>query len=111
MPRYHGGGEMLWRVWDDHATNSKIPHKCEAGTPNVEGAVGLAAAIGYVERIGRERIAEHEQALAAAAIDKLTQIEGVMVYGPRGESERAGVVSFTYGDIDSHDIYDNLAHD
>src|SRR5438034_9172095 len=69
----------------------------EAGTPNVEGAVGLAAAIGYLERIGRERIAEHEQALAAAAIDKLTQIEGVTVYGPRGKSDRAGVVSFKIG--------------
>src|SRR5207244_9222329 len=57
MPPYHGGGEMISRVWDDHATYNKIPHKFEAGTPNVEGAVGLAAAIGYLERIGRERIA------------------------------------------------------
>src|SRR5438034_3852548 len=55
MPPYHGGGEMISRVWDDHATYNKIPHKFEAGTPNVEGAVGLAAAIGYLERIGRER--------------------------------------------------------
>jgi len=52
MPPYHGGGEMISRVWDDHSTYNKIPHKFEAGTPNVEGAVGLAAAIDYLERIG-----------------------------------------------------------
>ena len=111
MPPYHGGGEMISRVWDDHSTYNKIPHKFEAGTPNVEGAVGLAAAIAYLERIGRERIAEHEQSLAAAAIEKLTQIEGVTVYGPRGRSDRAGVVSFTYGDIHPHDIATILDQD
>ena len=111
MPPYHGGGEMISRVWDDHSTYNKIPHKFEAGTPNVEGAVGLAAAIGYLERIGLERIAEHEQALAAAAIERLTQIEGVTVYGPRGGGHRAGVVSFTYGDIHPHDIATILDQD
>jgi cysteine desulfurase / selenocysteine lyase len=109
MPPYHGGGEMISRVWDDHSTYNEIPHKFEAGTPNVEGAVGLAAAIDYLERVGPERIAEHEQALAAAAIDRLTQIEGVTVYGPRGH--RAGVVSFTYGDIHPHDIATILDQD
>src|SRR5439155_944490 len=87
MPPYHGGGEMISRVWDDHSTYNKIPHKFEAGTPNVEGAVGLAAAIRYLERIGPERIAEHEQALAAAAIERLSQIEGVTVYGPQARSD------------------------
>jgi cysteine desulfurase/selenocysteine lyase len=109
MPPYHGGGEMISRVWDDHSTYNKIPHKFEAGTPNVEGAVGLAAAIDYLEGIGRERIAEHEQALAKTAIEKLAQIEGVTVYGPRGH--RAGVVSFTYGDIHPHDIATILDQD
>jgi len=109
MPPYHGGGEMISRVWDDHSTYNKIPHKFEAGTPNVEGAVGLAAAIAYLERVGPERIAEHEQALAAAAIERLAQIEGVTVYGPR--DHRAGVVSFTYGDIHPHDIATILDQD
>ena len=109
MPPYHGGGEMISRVWDDHSTYHTIPHKFEAGTPNVEGAVGLAAAIGYLEGIGLERIAEHERALAAAAIERLTQIEGVTVYGPQGH--RAGVVSFTYGDIHPHDISTILDQD
>lgn len=109
MPPYHGGGEMISRVWDDHSTYNKIPHKFEAGTPNVEGAVGLAAAVDYLERIGPDRIAEHEQALARATIEKLTGMEGVTVYGPRGH--RAGVVSFTYGDIHPHDIATILDQD
>jgi len=109
MPPYHGGGEMISRVFDDHSTYNKIPHKFEAGTPNVEGAVGLAAAIDYLGAIGLERVAEHEQALAQAAIDQLTQIDGVTVYGPRGH--RAGVVSFTYGDIHPHDIATILDQD
>ena len=109
MPPYHGGGEMISRVWDDHSSYNKIPHKFEAGTPNVEGAVGLAAAIDYLGRIGTERIAEHEQALAHAAIERLAQIEGVTVYGPRGH--RAGVVSFTYGDIHPHDLATILDQD
>jgi cysteine desulfurase / selenocysteine lyase len=109
MPPYHGGGEMISRVWDDHSSYNTIPHKFEAGTPNVEAAVGLAAAIDYLEGVGLERIAEHEQALAAAAIERLTEIEGVTVYGPRGH--RAGVVSFTYGDIHPHDIATILDRD
>jgi cysteine desulfurase / selenocysteine lyase len=111
MPPYHGGGEMISRVWDDHSTYNKVPHKFEAGTPNVEGAVGLAAAVAYLERVGLERIAEHEQSLAAAAIERLTQIEGVTIYGPRAGGHRAGVVSFTYGDIHPHDIATILDQD
>src|SRR6059036_2157026 len=109
MPPYHGGGEMIERVWDDHSTWNKIPHKFEAGTPNVEGAVGLAAAIGYLERLGMERIAEHEQTLAAVAIERLNDIEGVTVYGPK--DHRAGVVPFTYGDIHPHDLATILDRD
>ncbi|HVH11207.1 MAG TPA: SufS family cysteine desulfurase [Gemmatimonadales bacterium] len=102
MPPYQGGGEMIARVWDDHSSYNTIPHKFEAGTPNVEGAVGLAAAIAYLEDVGLDAIAAHEQALARAAIARLSEIEGVTVYGPR--EHRAGVVSFTYGDIHPHDI-------
>jgi cysteine desulfurase/selenocysteine lyase len=109
MPPYHGGGEMISKVWDDHSSYNKIPHKFEAGTPNVEGAVGLAAAIEYLERVGLEQVAEHEQALARAAIERLSQIDGVVVYGPR--DHRAGVVSFTYGDVHPHDIATILDQD
>ena len=109
MPPYHGGGEMISRVWDDHATYNRLPHKFEAGTPNVEGAVGLAAAIGYLEAVGLDNIAQHEVALAQVAIERLRQVDGVTVYGP--QDHRAGVVSFTYGDIHPHDIATILDQD
>lgn len=109
MPPYQGGGEMIERVWDDHSTWNRIPHKFEAGTPNVEGAVGLAAAIAYLEKLGMDRVAEHEQALARAAIERLSAIEGVTTYGPA--DHRAGVVSFTYGDIHPHDLATILDRD
>jgi len=102
MPPYHGGGEMIERVWDDHSSWNKIPHKFEGGTPNVEAAVGLAAAIGYLERLGMDKVAAHEQELARIAIERLSQVEGVTVYGPR--DHRAGVVPFTYGEIHPHDL-------
>ena len=109
MPPYHGGGEMIARVWDDHSTYNQIPPKFEAGTPNVEGAVGLEAAIAYLERVGLERIAEHEQALAREAIARLSRIEGVVTYGPR--DHRAGVVAFNYADIHPHDLATILDQD
>jgi cysteine desulfurase/selenocysteine lyase len=75
----------------------------------VEGAVGLAAAIAYLERLGMERVAEHEQTLARTAIEQLGQIEGLTVYGPK--DHRAGVVPFTYGDIHPHDLATILDQD
>src|SRR5881392_4154124 len=102
MPPYHGGGEMIERVWDDRSTYNKIPHKFEGGTPNVEAAVGLGAAIAYLEQLWMEKIAAHEQELARLTIERLSQIDGVTVYGPR--EHRAGVVPFTYGDIHPHDL-------
>src|SRR5437867_8293703 len=97
MPPYHGGGEMIERVWDDHSSWNQIPHKFEAGTPNVEAAVGLAAAMDYLDAVGMDRVAAHESELARRAIERLAQIDGLTVYGPK--DHRAGVVSFTYADI------------
>jgi cysteine desulfurase/selenocysteine lyase len=102
MPPYHGGGEMIVRVWDDHSSYNAIPHKFEAGTPNVGGAVGLATAVDYLESVGLAAIAEHEQRMAHRAMDQLAELEGVTVYGPR--EHRAGVVSFNYGTIHAHDL-------
>jgi len=109
MPPYHGGGEMIERVWDDRSTWNKVPHKFEGGTPNVEAAVGLEAAIAYLEHLGMDRVAGHEQELARVAIERLSQIEGVTIYGPR--DHRAGVVPFTYGDVHPHDLATILDRD
>jgi cysteine desulfurase/selenocysteine lyase len=109
MPPYHGGGEMIARVWDDHATWNQVPHKFEAGTPNVEAAVGLAAAMDYLDGIGRQAVAAHETALARHATARLAELDGVTVYGPA--EERAGVVSFSLGDIHPHDVATVLDQD
>jgi cysteine desulfurase/selenocysteine lyase len=109
MPPYHGGGEMIARVWDDHSTWNEIPHKFEAGTPNVEAAVGLAAAIAYLEEIGMARVAKHEESLGQMARERLARVEGIRLYGP--ERDRAGVVAFNVGDVHPHDLATVLDQD
>jgi cysteine desulfurase/selenocysteine lyase len=80
-----------------------LPHKFEAGTPNVGDAVGLAAACEYLETIGMDDVLAHERALVRLATEGLGKIEGVRIYGPPAE-ERSGVVSFTLADVHPHDL-------
>jgi cysteine desulfurase / selenocysteine lyase len=101
MPPYQGGGEMIRTVHDATATYAPPPHKFEAGTPNVEGALGLAAAVAYLSALGMEAVAAHERALTSYALERLGGIDGLTLFGP---AERAGVVSFTLGDIHPHDL-------
>jgi cysteine desulfurase/selenocysteine lyase len=103
MPPYQFGGDMIEFVRDDHSTWNVLPHKFEAGTPNVADAVGLAAACDYLDAIGMEHVLSHERALIRLATDRLTRIEGVRVYGPP-PAERSGVVSFTVAGIHPHDL-------
>ena len=109
MPPYHGGGEMIEQVLDDRSTWNRIPHKFEAGTPNVAAAVGLAAAMDYLDTVGRPAVARHEATLAQLAIERLTALPGVTVHGPA--DERAGVVSFTVAGIHPHDVATVLDQD
>ena len=103
MPPYQFGGDMIEFVHDDHSSWNVLPHKFEAGTPNVAGAVGLAAAIDYLEDLGMDAVAQHEQALVRLATEILAAIDGIRIFGPPPE-QRSGVVSFTYGDIHPHDL-------
>ena len=109
MPPYHGGGEMINVVKDTTATYAPLPQKFEAGTPNVEGAVALGAAIGYLRGLGMDAVAAHERELVGYALEKLSAIEGMTVYGPM--DERAGVISFTLADIHPHDLATILDHE
>jgi cysteine desulfurase/selenocysteine lyase len=102
MPPYQGGGEMIALVEDDRATYNVIPHKFEAGTPNVEGAIGLAAAISYLSDLGMEEVARHGERLVHYALERMAEVEGMTIYGPR--DGRAAVISFTLGDIHPHDL-------
>ena len=97
-----GGGEMISAVWLDHATWAELPHKFEAGTPNVGGAVGLAAAIDYLDGLGMANIHAYEEELAAYAVSRVEAVGGVTVYGHA--PERGAVVSFNLDGLHAHDL-------
>jgi cysteine desulfurase/selenocysteine lyase len=103
MPPYQLGGDMIALVGDAATTWNVLPHKFEAGTPNVEGAVGLAAAVEYLESFGMDRIHAHESALVRYAMQRLAAVDDVRVLGPPPE-RRGGVVSFTLRDVHPHDL-------
>lgn len=103
MPPCMMGGDMIEFVHDAASTWNALPHKFEAGTPNVAGAVGMAAAADYLERFGLHAVRAHEEALAAAARQRLAAIPGVAIQGPEA-GDRSGVVSFTMAGIHPHDL-------
>lgn len=103
MPPYQMGGDMVEFVYDETTTWNSLPHKFEAGTPNAADAVGLAAAVEYLDAIGMDEVLRHERSLVAEASERLAQVDGVTVFGPPA-AERSGVVSFTLGDVHPHDL-------
>ena len=104
MPPYQGGGEMISMVAREESTWAEIPHKFEAGTPNIAGAIALGAAADFLDQVGFDAIAEHERELLAYALERLDDLGGIRVYGPTDLNERSGVISFTMGDAHPHDI-------
>ncbi len=104
MPPYQGGGEMIRNVGREESTWAEIPHKFEAGTPNIAGAIALGAAVDFLDEVGFDAIAEHERELLAYALERLDDLGGVKIYGPTDLHERSGVISFTMGDAHPHDI-------
>ncbi|CAN5856354.1 cysteine desulfurase [soil metagenome] len=103
MRPYQFGGDMIEFVRDEETTWNVLPHKFEAGTPNVADAIGLAAACEYLDAIGMSNVLEHERSLVRLATERLAEFDGVRVYGPPA-AERSGVVSFTVADIHPHDL-------
>ena len=103
MPPWQFGGDMIDLVLDERSTWNAVPHKFEAGTPNVAGAVGLAAAVRYLAAIGMAEVRRHELALLTMAQKRLEEIAGVRVLGPPPE-DRSGAVSFTLADVHPHDL-------
>ncbi len=110
MPPYQTGGDMIEFVHDNRSTWNILPHKFEAGTPNAANAVGLAAAVEYLEGIGMDKVLEHERATTLDAHERLSAIEGVHIYGPP-PAQRSGVVSFTVRDVHPHDLATVLDND
>ena len=101
-PPWHGGGEMIVSVTLDKSTFKKPPHRFEGGTPNISGAIGLAAAIDYLEGIGRAEIFKHDVDLADYALKGMADVAGLRVVGPT--KERAGVISFVMDAAHPHDL-------
>ena len=98
------GGEMIHEVWPDRATWNELPWKFEAGTPNIAGGIGLAAAVDYLSRIGMDRVEACERELTAYALKRLLEFPGLTLYGPRDVQDRLGVLSFALEGIHPHDI-------
>ena len=102
MPPWQGGGEMIVSVTLEKSTFKKAPHRFEAGTPNIAGAIGLAAAVDYLESIGRPAIFAHDSELAAYAAEQLAELPGMRVLGP--QHERGALVGFVMEGVHPHDL-------
>ena len=103
MPPFMGGGDMIRTVGLRESTWNDLPWKFEAGTPAIAEAIGLGAAVDYLNALGMEQVAAHEQEITTYAMKQLRQVPGLTIYGPQA-SQRGGVVSFTLGDIHPHDL-------
>lgn len=105
MPPYMGGGEMIDFVTLDGSTYKKAPHRFEAGTPNVAGAVGLAVAASFLaDTVGHEALWSHEQELVRYGLERFGAMEGVRVFGPTNPAERLAVFSFELDGVHPHDV-------
>ncbi len=104
MPPYRLGGEMIANVNREGATWAEVPYKFEAGTPNIAGAIGLGAAIDYLQSLDFELIQKHEQELTSYALEKLKNVLGLTIYGPQKSNGRIGVISFNLKNIHPHDL-------
>ncbi len=103
MPPYMGGGDMIRTVTLEGSTWNDLPYKFEAGTPAIAQAVGLGAAVDYLTALGMENILAHEQDVVEYALERLSEVPGLTLYGPPAE-QRNGVATFTLRDLHAHDI-------
>ena len=102
MPPYQGGGEMILNVDFFKTTYKPAPHRFEAGTPDMSGVIALHTALDYLDAIGRDAIFKHDQELASYAYERLAELKGIRLFGPK--TDRAGLVSFLLNDIHAHDV-------
>jgi len=104
MEPFLGGGEMIREVHKGWAKWNDVPYKFEAGTPNIEGAIGLGAAVDYLTKLGMGNVRRHEEEITRYALDGMHGIDGVVTFGPDDVKARGGVVSFNVGDVHAHDV-------
>ncbi|MEK6834170.1 MAG: aminotransferase class V-fold PLP-dependent enzyme, partial [Thermoproteota archaeon] len=104
MQPFNGGGDMIREVHKYETSWNDLPYKFEAGTPNIADVIGFSAAIDYLENIGMDKVREHEIELTKYALDKISAIKGIKLYGTPDMKKRGGVISFNLGDIHPHDL-------
>jgi len=103
MPPFLGGGDMIKRVYLREFSPNALPHKFEAGTPAIAEGIGFGAAIDFLESVGMDKIHQHEQHLVSYALERLEEVPGIRVYGPKAE-HKGGVMSFTFDGVHPHDV-------
>lgn len=104
MSPFHGGGDMIREVHKQESTWNDLPYKFEAGTPNIADVIGLGAAIDYLDAIGMENIRRHEMILTKYAMERLSSVPGLRIYGPKDAERRGGVISFNFENVHPHDV-------
>jgi cysteine desulfurase/selenocysteine lyase len=104
LPPFLGGGEMIATVTMERSTYADIPHKFEAGTPPIVEAVGLGAAVDYLEAVGMDKVRAHEEAITGYALEGLSGLPGVTVLGPQEAHLRGGAIAFEIDGIHPHDV-------
>ncbi|MGI0008325.1 MAG: cysteine desulfurase [Nitrosopumilaceae archaeon] len=104
MQPFNGGGDMIREVHKYNTTWNDLPYKFEAGTPNIADVIGFSAALDYLENIGMDKVREHEIELTKYALDKISAVKGIKLYGTPDMKKRGGVISFNLGDIHPHDL-------
>lgn len=104
MPPFLSGGDMIKHVSPINSEWNDVPYKFEAGTPHIAGAIGLGAAVEYLKKLGMDKILRHEQALTEFALERLSSMKDVSVYGPKDTRKTSGVVSFNLKGVHAHDV-------
>ena len=104
MDPFLGGGEMISVVTREDSTWAALPHKFEAGTPNIADVVAFGPALTYLSRVGMDRVRAHDLELTAYAMDRLQMLDGMQIYGPADPAARGAVTAFNYGEIHPHDL-------
>jgi len=104
MPPFHGGGAMIKEVFETYSTFGDLPYRFEAGTPHIEGVLGLGAALGYLQNLGMDKLHRYETELTGYALEQLQKIEGLQIYGPLKAEQRGGILAFNLAGIHPTDL-------
>jgi cysteine desulfurase/selenocysteine lyase len=108
MPPFLGGGSMIRKVTREGTTYADVPARFEAGTPAIAQAIGMAAALRWLDGVGMEPVLAHEREIAAYALERLAAVPGLRVFGPPPGPERVGPVSFELAGVHAHDVAEIL---